>query len=54
VADGLAHLATLQSKQGRHADAARTLRIFDAMWPSPDPDLGPVKMVAPLRAGTRP
>jgi serine/threonine protein kinase len=51
VADGLAHLAQLQMKHGRPDDVARTLGVFDAMWPSPDPGLAPTKIVTLLRAG---
>jgi len=54
VADGLARLAQLQSRLGRQADAARTLHAFEAMWPSPDVDLAPVRIVAKIRGGNRP
>lgn len=53
VADGLARLAQLQLKRGRQADVVRTLGVFDAIWPSPDPGLAPTTIVTLVRAGTR-
>jgi hypothetical protein len=49
VASGLARLARIQHRLGRKGDVARTLRVFDAVWPSPDADLAPVKMAAEAR-----
>jgi hypothetical protein len=49
VADGLAHLAAIQARRGQGEGLTRALAAFDRIWPKPDPDLAPVKLVAASR-----
>jgi serine/threonine-protein kinase len=53
VADGLARLARLHLARGRRADAAAVVKVFDAIWRTPDADLAPVVMVQAVRGALR-
>jgi len=50
VADGLSKLAILQRDQGRTADVRQIIVSFDTLWPRPDGDLEPAKVVRALQA----
>jgi hypothetical protein len=51
IADGLARLAGLQARHTERDELVHTLAVFDAVWPKPDADLGPVKAIQAARRG---